>query len=158
MAAKPRHKTGSDKRVGYRAGAGMVALFCLGILAIAAYIKPDPSGVGSHTQLGFRACGFYQRMGYPCITCGMTTAFAHVVRGQFIRAFIVQPAGALGAMICAVTAVLAGYAFLTGRGQRAFAGLLNRLCVNWAAVLMIVVGVVLGSWGWTCVLTYLRVH
>ena len=31
--------------------------------------------------------------GFPCPTCGMTTAFAHTVRGQWLRAFLVQPAG-----------------------------------------------------------------
>lgn len=42
--------------------------------------------------------------GYPCPTCGMTTAFAHVVRGELISAFHAQPAGlvlALGTIFAA---------------------------------------------------------
>ncbi len=32
-------------------------------------------------------------VGYPCPTCGMTTAFAHTVRGELWSAFCAQPAG-----------------------------------------------------------------
>ncbi len=157
-AAEPLSRTTPEKRFSYRTTAGVVALVCLSILAVAAWIKPDPTGVGSHTQLGFRACAFHERTGYPCITCGVTTAFAHVVRAELLQAFTAQPAGALAALVCVFTALTAGGAALTGRGRDKFAHLLNTLCFHWAATLMVIIGVVMASWAWTCALTYFRTH
>ena len=75
-------------------------LFALGILAanltvfaIAGWVTPSPTGIGTHRQLGYPACLSPLLTGYPCPTCGMTTSFAHAVRGQFLRAFHAQPAG-----------------------------------------------------------------
>ena len=45
----------------------------LSILVVAAFLKPSPKGLGTHTQLGQNTCGFYERTDYPCPTCGMTT-------------------------------------------------------------------------------------
>jgi len=158
VVERPQAKSESEKRLGYRAGAGIVVLLSLSILAVAAWIEPAPSGVGSHTQLGFRACAFYERTGYPCISCGMTTAFAHVVRGELLRAFEVQPAGALAGIACILTAILAGLAAATGRGRDKFTALMNIICVHWAVILMAIAAVVLTSWLWTCALTYFRTH
>ena len=43
--------------------------------------------------------------GLPCPTCGMTTAFAHTVRGRWLAAARAQPAGFVAAI---ATALLAG--------------------------------------------------
>ncbi len=64
------------------------------VLAVARWgVHPDPSGHGTHTQLGLPPCGFLVATGYPCAGCGMTTAFAHMVRGQVLRAVAANPAG-----------------------------------------------------------------
>ncbi len=68
----------------------------LGIAAVfimAAAVEPDPSGVGTHTRLMMPPCGFLVMFGKPCPSCGMTTAFAWMVRGNLIQAWKVQPAG-----------------------------------------------------------------
>jgi len=39
-------------------------------------------------------CGFQQRFGLPCITCGMTRAVILFVQGRFAAAFAMQPAAA----------------------------------------------------------------
>ena len=148
----------SPSKLGYRVGAGIGALVCLSILAVAALLKPHPDGVGTHKQLGMPGCGFYERTGYPCITCGMTTAFAHVVRAELGRAFAVQPAGALLALTCVITACLAALTAITGRGREVIAGLLNFACLHWAVVLMAVIAIMLASWLWMCLLTYMRLH
>lgn len=73
----------------------MVLLGGLGVLGIAVWLRPDPRGFGTHTQLGFDPCGLLVRTGLPCPTCGMTTAFAYTVRGQAWQAVKAQPGGFL---------------------------------------------------------------
>src|SRR5687768_14107082 len=77
-----------------------IALACLAVLLIATSIRPNPRGVGTHQQLGLQACQFEERTGLPCPTCGMTTSFALVVRGQVWRSFYVQPMGMVLAALC----------------------------------------------------------
>jgi hypothetical protein len=71
------------------------ALVLLGILATARILRPDPRGYGTHTQLGLLPCAFRALTGYPCPSCGMTTAFAWVVRGRFDQAWRANPAASL---------------------------------------------------------------
>jgi len=52
-------------------------------------------------------CGFKQRYGLPCPTCGMTTAAMLFVKGKLFEAFYVQPAGAVLCTLAAVAAILA---------------------------------------------------
>ncbi len=91
---------------------------------VAAWLDPDPGGTGTHRQLGLQACSVLQLTGYPCPTCGMTTAFAHTVRGNLPQALRAQP---MGVLIC--LGLLAGSlasleAAVTGR----------RWSVNWYRV------------------------
>ncbi|MEX2219019.1 MAG: DUF2752 domain-containing protein [Phycisphaerales bacterium] len=84
--------------VGGRLVAGLVAAACLAVLVVAASITPAPEGHGSHSQLGLPPCGWAVVLDRPCPTCGMTTAYAHAVRGQFPGAFRAQPFGLLLAL------------------------------------------------------------
>jgi len=138
----------------YRLRATVVMAVCGGVLGLAMYVKPEGRGLGSHEQLGMAGCGFYERTGYPCPTCGMTTAFAHVVRGQLLEAFTVQPAGALGALMCVLAVVVSGYVVVTGKrlGSKYY------FRINWIVVMMVIASVVLAAWGWLCLLTYYRTH
>lgn len=95
--------------------AALVLLSCLGLLGLAAWLKPDPRGYGTHEQFGSGPCGMIIVTGYPCPTCGMTTAFAHTVRGQWYRAFMAQPAGFVAALGTIAAAVVAVWALATGR-------------------------------------------
>ncbi len=71
-----------------------VALVPLLVLSVARWlVHPDPAGHGTHTQLGLPPCGFLETTGYPCAGCGMTTAFAHMVRGEVVEAAAANPAG-----------------------------------------------------------------
>jgi len=87
---------------------------CVGLLSVAGWVTPDASGLGSHRQLGFPACTSVMLTGYPCPTCGMTTAFAHTVRGQLISAFSAQPAGLLLALGTIAAAACSLLVLLTG--------------------------------------------
>jgi hypothetical protein len=85
------------------------------LLSLAAYLKPDPKGYGTHRQLGLGVCGSLVSTGLPCPTCGMTTAFAHTVRLQWLQAFLVQPSGFLLALATLATVPIALYTLGTGR-------------------------------------------
>lgn len=107
-----------------RALAGLALVGVAAVFGIAGGLTPDASGVGTHRQLGFPPCTMVVASGYPCPTCGMTTAFSHAVRGELVRAFHAQPAGLVLALGCGLVAVLAVSTLVTGRGWR----------VNWYRV------------------------
>ena len=114
---------------------------CVVLLSVAVTLTPDPAGLGTHQQLSMLPCSLPLVWGYPCPTCGMTTAFVHTVRGSFLSAFHTQPAGFVFAL---ATAVVGGGALciaLTGKGWR----------VNWyrihpSSLALLIVGLVLGGW------------
>lgn len=98
-----------------RLTAGAVAVACLALLLTAAMLEPDAAGYGTHTQLGIDGCRWLADRNFNCPTCGMTTAFALSADGNIPAAFMVQPAGALGAMLVAMTFWVAGYISATGQ-------------------------------------------
>lgn len=69
------------------------------LLGIARALTPDPSGIGTHLQLGLPRCGFLWLTGLPCPACGLTTAFAHMARGEIAQA---ASANALGVLLFAI--------------------------------------------------------
>jgi sugar phosphate permease len=70
--------------------------------------------MGTHRQLGLAGCGFHQATGVPCMSCGMTTAFAHTARGELLSAVAAQPMGAALALACVAAVVPAMWTALTG--------------------------------------------
>ncbi len=99
---------------GRRAAALLVAIASLALLAVAAWLTPSASGIGTHHQLGLPACGWMTSAGVPCPTCGMTTAFAAAADGDLLASFRAQPFGCLLAIATAATAVVAGFVAMTG--------------------------------------------
>ena len=85
------------------------------MLILAATVAPNPKGVGTHTELGMYDCQFLARTGLPCFSCGMTTSFAHFVRGNFLGSLYVQPMGFVLAVACAITFWVALYTGISGR-------------------------------------------
>lgn len=79
-----------------------MALVLLSVFIVALLLNPDPRGYGTHQQLGLPPCTFQFLFGRPCPGCGMTTCFAHFVRGQFLQAVHANPAGAVLAVVCAL--------------------------------------------------------
>jgi hypothetical protein len=72
-----------------------LALGCMAVLLVAAMLEPDARGYGTHAQLGLPPCGFLLFTGAPCPGCGLTTAFAHAIRGNFALALDANPFGLL---------------------------------------------------------------
>ncbi len=120
---------------------GLISLASFGLLGLAAWMEPDPSGMGTHRQLGLPPCSSVVLLGRPCPTCGMTTAFSNAVRGRFLAAFMAQPAGFLLAVATAVAAGLSLSVAVTGR-----IWYLNWYRVSPVALVVWVIAIVVASW------------
>jgi len=84
---------------------GLVGVGLLACLSVATQLEPDPRGFGTHERLGLAPCQFRTLFGRPCATCGMTTAFAWMVRLEPDRAWAANPAGATLAVLAAPVAL-----------------------------------------------------
>jgi hypothetical protein len=132
--------------VGGRWLAGGISLACLIVLLVAAYLEPDPAGVGTEARLGMSTCNFLERTGLPCAGCGMTTSFSHFVRLHLFTAIYVQPAGALLAVATVATFWIAGVIAVTGRPVHR---LISRpLQGHGAKIAVLSVAFFLLAWGW----------
>ena len=76
------------------------SLFLCGGFLLAASMKPDPRGYGTHQSLGFPPCTFQVLFNIPCPSCGMTTSFSHFTRGEFVPAARANIAGLMLAVTC----------------------------------------------------------
>lgn len=100
---------------GSRAAWVLVIALPTAVLAIATRLTPTAAHGGTHTQLGLEPCGFYDFTGYPCPGCGLTTGFAHLVRGHFVDAWAANPFSVmfflftLGFMVFATTGLVRGW-------------------------------------------------
>ena len=121
---------------------GLAAL-ALAVLITAARVAPSPSGMGTHLELGLQRCGFLSRTGLPCPSCGMTTSFAHFVRGNPAASAYVQPMGFVLALLAGLTVWAGAYVAVTGRPAyrllRALPGV---------AVVLTLFGLAIAAWAW----------
>lgn len=84
---------------------GLLVLFGLGLivlLIVAMFLTPSPKGYGTHTQLGLQPCSFTAMVGIRCPSCGMTTSWAHFVRGNIGQSLKANSGGTLLAAASAV--------------------------------------------------------
>jgi len=114
---------------------------CWLMLTVAAFLTPSVSGVGTHQQLGLSACSSLAYTGYPCPSCGMTTAVAATVHGRFALAFRAQPFGILLTLAAVVFGVCGAVQFLTARP------ILARMRPRFWWAFLAVAGL-LGGWVW----------
>jgi hypothetical protein len=84
-----------------------LALAALAVVATARWLSPDPAGLGTHVQLGLPPCAFLTFSGWPCPTCGLTTAFAYMARVQMAAAW---RAHSLGPLLFSLTVLTIPYA------------------------------------------------
>lgn len=125
---EPAHPSDSplplkDMRV--RIGVLLAGLALLAILATARWLTPNPRGLGTHEQLGLPPCGFYLWYGLPCPSCGMTTSWAWLARGELEAACRQHFGGAL----------LGGFSFLLG-GWMVLSATLGRWLGGWPSGLV----------------------
>ena len=100
-----------------------VAVALAGVFVAAARINPydadgNPRTSATHTQLGMPPCNFVVLTGKPCPSCGMTTSFALLVRGDVIAS---ARANWVGSIICLMWATTLVWAVASGiRGKPLF--------------------------------------
>lgn len=82
-------------RIGWLSRSVWAVLFMIpsAVLVTAARLHPSPTGFGTHMQLGLPPCGFLAFTGVPCPGCGLTTAFANMVRLNVVAAAAANPFG-----------------------------------------------------------------
>jgi hypothetical protein len=85
-----------------RAVLALAGSLLIGLLATAACLTPASSGFGTHRQLGLPQCSIVQWFGIRCPSCGMTTSWSHMMRGQVVSAVRANSGGALLAVVSAV--------------------------------------------------------
>ena len=120
-----------------------VLIGSISLIAIAASVTPHRAGLGSHRQLGLPACSMITLTGYPCPTCGMTTAFAHTVRGQWLAAFHSHPAGFSLALLTIIAGAVSLGVVVTGK-----VWMINWYRVSPVRVTVGAVLLVLGGWAY----------
>jgi hypothetical protein len=88
-----------------RGGLLCIAAFLIVIFSIAIYLNPyndDGSALrwGTHQRLGLPPCTFKETTGIPCPSCGMTSSFALLIRGDVWHSLRANFAGTLLGTFC----------------------------------------------------------
>jgi len=107
-----------------RVSATIVAAVAATAFVLLWNVEPAAKGYDSHVQLGMAPCGWPRSLGIPCPTCGCTTAACWLVHGNVVRAFVVQPFGALLALFGLLAGAHAGFCLVA---RRSFVDLLVRV-------------------------------
>ncbi len=128
-----------------RAVAALVFAAAAICVALLVSIEPDAKGYDTHTQLGLSPCNWPRVYGYPCPTCGATTAATLLVHGRLISAFVTQPFGAALALAGIALGAIAGWCLLRSRSFLDVYVQLPRTAIAFVAVLLL-----LASWGYKC--------
>jgi hypothetical protein len=130
-----------------------VVVALTGVFVAAFRIHPydeegNPRTMSTHTQLGMPPCNFVVLTGKPCPSCGMTTSFALLVRGDVLASMRANWVGSVICMLWATTLVwaLASAAWgkmlfiRPGRGELVFTVLAGVVLVlmlaRWAVILI----------------------
>lgn len=103
-----------------RASLIAVGVALAAVFAAAASINPygvdgGARTMSTHTQLGLPPCNFAELSGKPCPSCGMTTSFALLVRGDVSNSLRANWVGTAICVIWALTLVWALASALWGR-------------------------------------------
>ncbi len=108
----------------------LIALFALFGLMATGIIDPERL---------LDPCGFKQRYGLPCPTCGMTHSVLAFARGGVFESFYIQPAAALMCCIAIIAAFLALLIAVFGLYSRFLDSLFSEMKIRYVIVILIVV-------------------
>src|ERR1043165_791129 len=70
-----------------------LAVFAVALVLIDPNVGGEPARMGTHKQLGLTECAFKEITCVPCPSCGMTTSFAFLVRGDVWHSMLANFAG-----------------------------------------------------------------
>lgn len=124
MLSNPQRASGAADRALWLCAAATIAAVAM----TARVIAPDARGVGTHTQLGLPPCPLLALTGLPCPACGLTTCFAHLVRGEFAAAWQCH---AFGVVLFGAALAAFPYCVWAAVRKRAFFETLARMHVAW---------------------------
>jgi hypothetical protein len=79
---------------------GLVAVFVTAWILNPYSADGSPLRLETHRQLGLPPCTFLEVTGLPCPSCGMTTSFALLVRGDVGNSLRANAVGTLLALFC----------------------------------------------------------
>ncbi|MCS7065090.1 MAG: DUF2752 domain-containing protein [Fimbriimonadales bacterium] len=122
-----------------RVGHGLIILAVLLLIGLGLYLKPDPSGHGTHQQLRLPPCSIYFFMGRPCPSCGLTTSVSAWLHGDWRLGWRANPFGIVVLLGAAALGINSLMALFTGRGVR-----IHPLLLNWALILLILAWLIHG--------------
>lgn len=90
---------------------------CIVFLCIGAFFSVMWLAAKGKIDLGLLLlpCGFKQRYGLPCPTCGITTSILAFAEGRIFESFYIQPAGGLACVMLAAAAILNVVTVVFGR-------------------------------------------
>lgn len=94
------------------AGHLIAFLVWLFVTGIAAFLRPNPAGHGTHRQLGLPACPSVLLFDRPCPGCGLTTSFTLMVHGRWLEAIQAHPFGPILYLGLTATALFGIYGFV----------------------------------------------
>jgi len=123
--------------------AGVLGVVLSGMVAVAIWLHPAEEGCGTHQQLGMPPCSFRVAFGRRCPSCGMTTAWACLVRGQLGDAV---RANAGGVLLGTAAIVAAPWLLACCLSRRWLGWKPNASAV--ARALLVVAVVTMLDWGW----------
>jgi hypothetical protein len=137
----------------FRAGIVVAAALLIAVFTIAFWLNPyEEDGRArrqeTHRQLGLPPCTFKALTDLPCPSCGMTTSFALLVRGDLMNSLRANAVGTLLAvlwaaaipwlLLCSITGQAWGRAF----AERTILGLvivfMTLLFLRWIMVLLMI--------------------
>ena len=90
--ASPETLAAND-RFAVRTWCTFIFLICASMMGVALWLTPSAEGTGTHRELGLPPCGFLEATGYPCPTCGCTTAVSYFAHGHLLASLLTQPFG-----------------------------------------------------------------
>lgn len=73
------------------------------------YLKPSPTGHGTHMELGLPPCPSVLLFNRPCPGCGLTTSWTATIHGDLPTAFHAHPFGPILYLMFTFTALYAIY-------------------------------------------------
>jgi hypothetical protein len=82
-----------------------VALGLIAVFSVAIWLNPydedgAPLRMATHRQMGLPPCTFLSTTGMPCPSCGMTTSFSLLMRGDVVNSLRANAVGTLLAVFC----------------------------------------------------------
>jgi hypothetical protein len=85
----------------------LMAVLLIVVFGIAIYLQPyaaDGTALRweTHRQLGLPQCTFKELTGYPCPSCGMTTSFALLIRGDVVHSMQANFVGTFLGTFCLI--------------------------------------------------------